>query len=267
MSKKKQHNQSPRSAPKRQENPAPKEKSEAFKFNIRDFIPVTLAFIIFLFLWFKPYEVKLIDPWFDAIPLIDSAKKVNDPILKEKILSQAGQLMGEQVRKHPYHARVHFLYGYYWFQRQNWDSVIFHQKEAIRLGAGGTVNQIEYEAQNMLNSALINKVMGLCTEGKYNQAFETVEKSRTANMVNPDLMKFKGLIYSREGKADSALVYLLKYNKTNPNDADNLSNIGIAYAQRNRRDSALIYIEKALQINPENANAKYVKAQLAGQKQ
>jgi hypothetical protein len=39
---------------------------------------------------------------------------VTDANQRNILLGQAGKILVEQVQKHPYHARVHYLYGFYW---------------------------------------------------------------------------------------------------------------------------------------------------------
>src|SRR5258705_3153646 len=105
----------------------------ALNISFLHFIPLCFSLIIFSILWFKPFDVNLKDPWFEGAVLIDSARKVIDTNQRKLLLDEAGKKLAEQVRLHPYHARVHYLYGYYWLNRQNWDSAIFQQKEAIRI--------------------------------------------------------------------------------------------------------------------------------------
>jgi len=239
----------------------------ALKISFINMIPLGIVLLVFIILWFKPYKFKLVDPWYEGMVLMDSASKATDIVQRNLLFDQAGKSLAEQVQKHPYHARVHYLYGAYWYNRQNWDSAIFQGKEAIRLGAGGLVNQIEFEAQKLLNAALVYKVMPLINSGNYNEAAGVLENAKTPNMVNPVIDKYRGIIYSRQGNPDSALACFLGYGASNPNDVDNLTNIGIIYAQKNRRDSAMIYINRALKLDPNNANAKLLNSQLNNQLQ
>ena len=237
----------------------------ALHISYRRFLPLCFTLFVFLIIWFNPFNVNLKDPWYKGAVLLDSARKEIDPNRREVLLGVAGKILSEEVQKHPYHARVHYLYGFYWFDRQNWDSVIFQQKEAIRLGAGGTVNQVEYKAQEMLNLALGNKVQALLDAGKLNEASGVLEYAKTPEMLNPAIDKYRGIIYSREGNADSALSCLLRYKIANPNDANNLANIAISYNHKNMRDSALVYINQALKLDPTNANANFLNSQLKSQ--
>jgi len=237
----------------------------ALHMSYRHFLPLCFALFVFLIIWFNPFNVNFKDPWYEGAVLIDSARNVIDTNQRNILLGNAGKILTEQVQKHPYHARVHYLYGFYWSALQNWDSAIFHQKEAIRLGAGGTVNQIEYKAQEMLNLALGNKVQALLDAGKLNEASGVLEYAKTPEMLNPAIDKYRGIIYSREGNADSALSCLLRYKIANPNDANNLANIAISYNHKNMRDSALVYINQALKLDPTNANANFLNSQLKSQ--
>ncbi len=218
-----------------------------------------------MIIWFKPFNVNLKDPWYEGAELIDSARNVTDTNQRKVLLSEAGKILAEQVQKHPYHARVHYLYGFYWFDRQNWDSAIFQQKEAIRLGVGGTVNQVEFSAQEMLNAALGNKMTAVLNTGNLKEAADVLEYAKTPEMFNPGIDKYRGVIYSRQGNVDSALFCFLRYKVSQPNDANNLTNIAISYNQKNMRDSALAYINQALKLDPTNANANVINSQLNSQ--
>ena len=237
----------------------------ALHISYRHFLPLCFALFVFLIIWVNPFNVNLKDPWYKAAVLIDSARNVTDTNQRNVLLGKAGKILTKQVQKHPYHARVHYLYGFYWSALQNWDSAIFHQKEAIQLGAGGTVNQVEYKAQEMLNLALGNKVMALLDAGKLNEAAIVLEYAKTPKMINPAIDKYRGIIYSRQGNADSALACLLRYKIANPTDANNLANIAISYNHKNMRDSAMVYINEALKLDPTNANANFLNSQLKSQ--
>ena len=233
--------------------------------SFQHFMPLCFAVLIFMIIWFKPYNVNLKDPWYEGAALVDSARKVTDTNQRNFLLNEAGRKIAEQVQKHPYHARIHYLYGYYWLNRQNWDSAIFQQKEAIRIGAGGTVNQVEYAAQEMLNAALTNKVTALINTGNFKEAADALENAKTPEMFNRVIDKYMGVIYSRQGNADSALFCFLRYKASYPNDADNLANIAISYHQKNMRDSARIYVNQALKLDPNNVNANLINSQLNSQ--
>ena len=237
----------------------------ALHISYRHFLPLCFALFVFMIIWFKPYNLNLKDPWYEGAVLIDSARKEIDTNQRKVLLGEAGKILTEQVQKHPYHARVHYLYGFYWYDKENWDSAIFHQKEAIRLGAGGTVNQVEYKALEILNTALGNKVTDLLNSGRLKEAADVVEYAKTPAMFNPGIDKYRGIIYSRQGNSDSALFCFLRYKAVVPNDANNLANIAISYNQKNMRDSALVYINQALKLDPTNANANYLNSQLKSQ--
>lgn len=237
----------------------------ALHISYRRFLPLCFTLFVFMIIWFNPFNVNFKDAWYEGAVLIDSARNVIDTNQRNVLLGKAGKILTEQVQKHPYHARVHYLYGFYWSALQNWDSAIFHQKEAIRLGAGGTVNQVEYKAQEMLNLALGNKLTPLLNSGKLNEAAVVLEYANTPEMLNPAIDKYRGIIYSRQGNADSALSCLLRYKVANPNDANNLANIAISYNQKNMKDSAQVYVNQALKLDPANANANFLNSQLKSQ--
>ena len=236
----------------------------ALNISFLHFIPLCFSLVIFCILWFKPFNVNLRDPWNEGGLLLDSANKISDPNQRTLLIEQGGKKLAEEIKKHPYHARVHFMYGIYWHMVQNWDSAIFQQKEAIRIGAGGVVNQVEFGAQAMLNSALETKVTPLLNSN-LKEALDVLENAKTPEMYNPLIDNYKGIIYSRQGNIDSALHCFLRYNAAKPNDAGILASIASTYNQKNMKDSALIYINQALKIDPNNANANFIKSQLNSQ--
>ena len=229
------------------------------------FLPLGITLLVFIVIWTNPLKIKVNDPWYEGAMLVDSARHVTDTSQRNILMEQAGKKLAEQVRLHPYHAHVHHFYAYYWLIRQNWDSVIFQEKEAIRIGAGGTVNQIDQEAQELLNEALDKKIKPLISMGKYNEALVILENAKTPNLINPEIDQNKGIIFSRQGNPDSALACFIRYKQSNPKDANNLANIAISYLQKNNRDSARKYINDALKIDPNNAHAKQVSAELISQ--
>ncbi|HEX6848651.1 MAG TPA: hypothetical protein VF144_16815 [Chitinophagaceae bacterium] len=237
----------------------------SLRFSYLNFIPISCALVVFMILWFNPFNVKLKDPWYEAGVLIDSVRKVSDPDQRELLLEQARKKLVVQIQKHPYHARVHYIYGYYWFMKQNWDSTIYQQKEAIRIGAGGAVNQVEYGAQDILNIALGNKITLLMNAGNLEEATKVLENATTPEMYNPVIDKYKGVIFSRMGNIDGALSSFLKYHSARPNDAENLTNIAVMYSQKGMKDSAMAYVNQALLVDPKHANANLIKSQLNSQ--
>ena len=258
----------PKATPKKENATAikkPVTRNKALKISYLHFIPLGCALFVFMILWLKPFKVNLKDPWNEGAIFIDSANKITDVTQREILLEEARKRLVVEVKNHPYHARVHYMYGYYWFMKQNWDSAIFQQKEAIRIGAGGTVNQVEFAAQDILNRALGSKVSSLLNAGNLSEALKVLESAKTPEMYNPDIDKYAAVIYSRQGNIDSALASSLRYNASQPNNADNLANIAMFYRQKNIMDSALIYANQALRVDPQNANANLIKSQLNSQ--
>ena len=277
MSKKRKHTNQPLKSNGNKKDPGRKSKAKSslkkkeiwsFKnVSFNNFIPLLIALIFFSILWFRPLDIKITDPWYEGIALIDSANKVTEKELKNLLLDEAGEKLSEQVRKHPYHARVHYLYGYYWLQRQNWDSVIYHEREAIRIGAGGVVEQVEFKAQEMLNYAIGKKVNPLINSGNNEEALKVLEYATTKNMNNPEIDRSKGIIYLRKGDNDRALGCFLRYEKSQPNNVLNLTNIGLSYMRKNNLDSARFYINRAIKLDPNHNRAKQLNAQLNPQNQ
>ena len=75
-------------------------------------------------------------------------------------------------------------------------------------------------------------------------------------MLNPDIDKYRGIIYMRQNNPENAITCFLKYRESNPNDVSNLTYLGYSYANKKMLDSARIYIDQALKIDPEYSSAK-----------
>jgi hypothetical protein len=123
---------------------------------IRAFFVPTLFIIGYLFFWNAP-KIHLMDPWYEAYHQVNLAMNTQDPVMKRQLLDQGGGALKELCRKYPYHARVHYLLGCYYDYTGNYDSAIVHAKEAIRLGSGATVNQVDDIAAQLLISSTSKK--------------------------------------------------------------------------------------------------------------
>jgi hypothetical protein len=173
---------SPQMKPKRQETVKPEqhheqkmtktsiipeeniEKKSINKFKVS--IPFILALVLYSLIWIVPAAPPVIDPWYAAVQLVDSSKKVNDPLLKEKLLTQGGNELRELVRLYPYHARVRFFLGYYYFSVDKWDSSLIEFKEAARMDSGATINPVWPDAHKLLIKAALNKCNVLLQQKK-----------------------------------------------------------------------------------------------------
>jgi hypothetical protein len=124
--------------------------------HIRAFFFPSLFMVAYLFFWNAP-KIHLDDPWYEAYHQVNLAMTTQDPVMKRKLLDRGGGALKELCGKYPYHARVHYLLGCYYDDAGNYDSAIVHAREAIRLGSGATVDQVDGLATELLISAMSEK--------------------------------------------------------------------------------------------------------------
>lgn len=264
----------------------PLSPAEVKKRNIA-FMGFGIVVLIFIFIWIEPGMKGFEDPWYTAIKIVDSSRKVTDVSQKARLLEEGGSQLKKLAALHPYHARVHHYLGIYYTYRQDWDSAITEQAKAIELGSGGLVNNVEYDAHRELIFAIFSKANAFAEKKQLDSAIEYYNKavkesgrlrlsSKTAELmghVNNNLSiayMQKGNTFLEIKNLDSALVYFEKSVAINPRMADAMNNIGTIYSKMNNQEKALEYFTKALAIDPENKNAlnnmNALKNTISGQK-
>jgi tetratricopeptide (TPR) repeat protein len=252
MSKVKKKNLGKKSAPK-----TPKaEDGFSFVKNIEwKHSPLAIiSLLVAAFVWSETYKPEILNPWQEGLVLLDSAKVTEDSVLKANILEQAGASFREDVSEFPYHARVWFLKGYYHTMVNEWDSVIACQKNALRLGAGGTVNLVEHDAANMMNSALLQKVNALNMDTT--AIFSLLDSCEVKEFDNYRIHWLRGAIYNQSGTFDLAEKCLSRAHALNSRDFDILYHYSYALARRGKVEQAKQFLQTALSISPDNVAAK-----------
>ncbi|MFH1051742.1 MAG: tetratricopeptide repeat protein [bacterium] len=240
----------------------PKEKdSEALKINFKNkkflaAIPFVLAILIYACIWlFEPGE-PVVDPWFAAVKLVDSSQKATDPTLKQNLLNEGGNELRHLVKIHPYHARVRFFLGYYYFVTQNWDSSLSELKEAARLDSGSTINSVWPNAHDLISKAAINKSVLSMNQGKLQEAKQLLLDAYPYYPQNPLLNKYIGNVYFNLGEYENAFRHFSVSLQGNQNDADVANMLGVLYKMKGDMNNAKAYFQRALQINPNHQGAK-----------
>ncbi len=239
-----------------------KEKnSESFQISFKNkkflaAIPFGLAFIIYACIWlFEPGE-PVSDPWFAAVKLVDSSQKVTDPTLKQKLLNDGGYELRHLVKIHPYHARVRFFLGYYYFVTQNWDSSLSELKEAARLDSGSTINSVWPNAHDLITKVAINKSVFAMNSGNLIEAKLLLLDAYPYYPSNPLLNKYIGNVYYNLGEYENAFRHFSVSFQGNQNDADVVNMLGVLYKMKGDMNNATAHFQRALQINPEHPGAK-----------
>ena len=217
--------------------------------------------VILLFsIWLEIYRPIITDDWNRGSLLLDSANKTSDPVIKKELLESSGLILKQQIKLHPYHARIWYIYGYYFLANNNWDSCIYAEKKAIELGAGGVVKQIEYKAAIGLNFALEKKLSGIHS---LDSSIKAIDHSITLNFENNALFRIKGFTYFNYNQNDSCIIYLERYNLKVNNDFDALRILAYSYYRKGMNEKALYFATKAKKIKPDNPDINSLIHQLS----
>lgn len=224
-------------------------------------IPFAVAVILFLMIWTEN-KTEVLDPWYAAVRLVDSSKNVTDAGEKTRLLEEGGAKLRDLLVKHPYHARVHFFMGYYFFMTQKWDSAIIELCETVRMDTLSTVNPIWIDAVNLLGAASINKSNEFLKQNKLTEALPPLKFARLYNPNNKDVNHNIAVIYHNTGNLDSAIFYYEYAFQADQNNTQLRQNMSNAYffkgnqamVSRNVKQAAE-YFKRAAEINPENKAA------------
>lgn len=223
------------------------------------YIPVAVAIIIFLLAWVD-YDVDVRDPWYKAVGKVDSAARSQDPQVKQKLLEEGGSELKELLKEHPYHARLYFFMGYYYFQKQEWDSVIANCEIAIEKGKGALVNQVDVVAADLLAKACVNKANAYTSKKSgWRYALDAMELAIYHNPRKADLYAHTAQIHTQINQLDSAINYYKGALSINPNFGpakQNLANLlfqyGNFYARSNNFKVAENFFRDARNLMPNN---------------
>lgn len=221
----------------------------------------SLTVLGFFLLWIKAFVPSVEDPWNKGALLINAAAKENNASEKIRLLSDAHFILSKTITAHPYHARVWSIYGYYFLQKQMWDSAIICEKKAIELGQGGTVNRVEFEAGNALSYAVSMK---LNKEGANDALYirNVLKNAEVPGFENYELIKMQGANYTNLNKPDSALYFLYKAVAIE-RDADVYFNIALNYVKKNQRDSAIAHLKNCLGLKKDYQPAQQLLQQIS----
>lgn len=217
----------------------------------RDFLLPAIGLIVLAVLLIGKSTDSIMHPWTRADMLCDSAGKSKDEAVKKHLLNEAGPLIRESVKKHPYHARVWAIYGHYFVQMGNWDSSLIAEKKAIELGKGSSVNSIEPMAKYFMNIALKNKMEPIFKQKDY--ALNVLQDLEIPGYDNEVLNKFRGFVYVNNSEFAEANDLLFKYLTVKPNDFDVLYAVSVNYTNQGMKAEALSYANRARAIDPNSA--------------
>jgi tetratricopeptide (TPR) repeat protein len=222
--------------------------------------PVLIVIAGFLIFWFIP-DNQAQDPWYEASSYLDSAQKTSDPATQKKYLEMSGSLLRELIRKHPYHARVRFFMGLYYYKSKLYDSANIEFREAIKLDSGGVLNAIAPSATKFLISSVCNVSANQLKDNKIPEAMSSLNEIMRFQNISPELNFQIGLIYQKSGRGDSSIRYYEKTLRINPQYVAARNNLGLIYLSLGNRelkngnyDNALSYFSKAITIGVRRAD-------------
>ena len=227
---------------------------------LKDWTLPALSVLFFIILWIGANTAPLNDPWRNGEILCDSSTRVPEGPQRTALLEQGGAMIREQVMKHPYHARIWHIYGFYWLQKKNWDSCMYSQRMAIKLGSGTTVNSIEKKARDLYNFCLNKKLNPYFS--KKDTAMAIIQAARIPGYDNPMIDKYLGIVYSNSKEYDSCNQVIFRYLKVNPKDFDALFAVALNYYNQGQYSMSIPFLRRAQEVNPNEPKAillaKYV---------
>jgi tetratricopeptide (TPR) repeat protein len=195
------------------------------------------------------------DSWNDAYLLIDSSKKVSNPIESSKLLDSGGKGLLKSLHEHPYHGRLHLMVGYYYFLKGNMDSTIYHEIKALEVGSGGYVNSIEHQARGLLAEATIKRGFELTNLGDTNSAIKLYSNSIKYVPNDANVNMNLAIFYLNSKMPDSAIPYYKAANQLKKNDKAALMDLAKCYYIKKMTDSVEFYANEVLKLEPSNADA------------
>ena len=205
--------------------------------------------IVFIFLLVIIPDTKFDDPWNKATNEFQEAMKYTDKAKQSEVFKKSIDAMISLTHIHPYHARLYNMLGFMYLATGNWDSCIANQAIAIKLGSGGLVNQVEFQAADMLINATISKAQGYIKNRDTTGCMNVFRQSLSIIPDNQQLLKITGGFFTEIIQPDSSLKYLQSSAKYNPNDPEVLYLIGYSYYLKNVTDSAKTYLSKAIALH------------------
>jgi tetratricopeptide (TPR) repeat protein len=217
--------------------------------------------LMFLYLWFGP-TVALNDPWWDAAELLNSASGMSDPAQRNATIQKAGAELKRLSELHPYHARVRYMLAYYYLHTGQLDPAITEGKEAVRLGSGGIVNQVDGDARSVLVEATLKKAQTQIDKQDFNAAYQILHDSYPLANHDKDLLLALGNVCSQRNDNNCAVEYFQAALKVDPNNAQLYLVLGNIAKSQGQVAKAIEYLEKAVALDPKLSEAQNTLAEL-----
>ncbi len=224
------------------------------------FAPFVIFVALFLLAW-TGRDVDLKDPWYRAVGILEEGRKEKDPELSAKLIDSSGRMLSDLLEKYPFHARVHFFKGYYFLTKKNWDSSIVEFKIAIDQGKGGVVNQVEFQARDMMVNAAINWANEMMKQKKVQYGINLMRDVMSYAPRSVNLWNHAAYFHQSIQQLDSAIVYYNKALSIDPNFKHSKQNLvgiykmyGKYYVNLGNFQLAKQYYEQAVRIMPQDGD-------------
>jgi len=171
-------------------------------------------------------------------------------------LEKAGSELNRLVALHPYHARIHFFLSVYDLNTGQLDSAIEQAKEAIRLGSGGIVNEVDGDARNVLVAATIKKAQPFIDKQNFKAAYQILHDSYPLATRQTNLLVALGNVCIQKNDFDCAIEYFDSAVKVDPKIAQIHLVLGNIARSQGRTAKAIEYLEKAVALDPKLSEAQ-----------
>ena len=220
-----------------------KEEIKKLSFSKWHYVFPIAGIVMIGFIYAEIYKPKLENKWVTGSNLVQNARKEKDPKAQAEMREKGGAILREQVRLHPYHARVLHHYAFYFHEKREWDSCLYYERIALQTGTGGIINRVRSEGKNVYNVALANKLdMNMKDLPK---SLELLDKAVIPGFDNPEIKKYRGIVYMNASRFDSSISAFKSYYADNPKDFYALLYLAKDYANTSQLDSARKYAELA----------------------
>ncbi len=184
----------------------------------------------------------------------EESKKITDPTIRQQEFTRILKEMIEVRDKYPYHGRLYLNTAVMFHSLGILDSAFNNAYLALQKGGGGTVNQLDPFAIDVMIKSTIQKAQFFFNNKDTANAITTF-KSTNAIIPHPFIKKTIGSFYANFGSSDSALKYLYEAYLMNNRDSEIFYYVGLTYFKKNNIDSAMYFLNQAVTMNPKDNQA------------
>lgn len=184
----------------------------------------------------------------------EESRKITDPAIRQQEFTRILKNMIEVRDKYPYHGRLYLNTAVMFHSLGILDSAFSNAYLALQKGGGGTVNQIDPFAIDVMIKSTIQKAQFFFSKNDTANALLTF-KSTNSLIPHPFIKKTIGSFYANFGSSDSALKYLYEAFLMDNRDSEIFYNVGLTYYKRKNIDSAMYFLNQAVTMNPQDAQA------------